>query len=68
MAAPHPQSSSPAKAGDPVNTDVAVITGCPAFAGHNRERTKAGDPVPTEAVVFTGSPAFAGDDREEVAA
>src|SRR5262249_38859647 len=34
------QSSSPAKAGDPVNTDLSivpqpVVTGCPAFAGHD---------------------------------
>jgi hypothetical protein len=31
---PHPLSS-PAKAGDPVNTMLAVITGCPAFAAHD---------------------------------
>jgi hypothetical protein len=37
---PHP-SSSPAQAGDPVNiggsnkTEAAVVTGCPAFAGHD---------------------------------
>jgi|GEM_PF-180270 len=34
------QSSAPAKAGDPVNTDLSivpqpVVTGCPAFAGHD---------------------------------
>jgi acyl carrier protein len=34
------QSSSPAKAGDPVNTELSivprpVVTGCPAFAGHD---------------------------------
>jgi hypothetical protein len=28
-------SSSPAKAGDPVTTRLSVITGCPAFAGHD---------------------------------
>src|SRR2546430_16705924 len=28
-------SSSPAKAGDPVTTRYSVITGCPAFAGHD---------------------------------
>jgi alternative sigma factor RpoH len=30
-------SSSPAKAGDPVTTRPPVITGCPAFAWHDRE-------------------------------
>src|SRR5215470_3263823 len=28
-------SSSPAKAGDPVSTRFSVMTGCPAFAGHD---------------------------------
>jgi hypothetical protein len=30
-------SSSPAKAGDPVATEAAVFTGCPAFAGHDAQ-------------------------------
>jgi hypothetical protein len=29
-------SSSPAKAGDPVTTRFSMITGCPAFAWHDR--------------------------------
>src|SRR5262249_702103 len=33
-----PATSSPAQAGDPVATDVTVITGCPACAGHDDPR------------------------------
>jgi hypothetical protein len=35
-------SSSPAKAGDPVTRRLSVITGCPAFAGHDRRRDSNG--------------------------
>src|SRR5437899_11677777 len=42
------RSSSPAKAGDPVNDAVrdlsepVVFTGCPAFAGHDESELKTG--------------------------
>src|SRR6185437_2319548 len=35
--APHTLPSSPAKAGDPVIEELSVVTGCPAFAGHDAE-------------------------------